>query len=335
MNDRYWLRTMLAVSVSVVLVLVLVILTERRGSDSHQEGPVALRELFGGLTIEDLTRLDVIGYQGEFTISGPFVRELSAGDSRPLINASGASVVPARADRVSGFAEQLMSTEHMRLITANASRHEELGVREFDGPESLRPDEFVLNLWSDDGIQTVYLGVSSTVEVVYLRSAESDSVYAAADTVSRALSLHVDWFVDHRLLQGQVSRTDVESVRFSGLVDARIDRLDSGFTAEYEPGGAAEAAAATSVSRLLSLEGSGFLSEPVGADEPVMRADIVLDNSDTLVVLFGTEQEDGYPVTVLWPDRYTGIAPDYRNGIMVFDHLIDELLLSLSSLQPS
>jgi hypothetical protein len=286
--------------------------------------------------VEDLTRIDIIGYQGEYALSGSFVRDPSTTDIRPVIHGSGASAVPARSDRVSGFAEALLSTDDMRLVTTSASRHEELGVRQVSGPESLRPDEFVLNLWSDDGSSsTVYLGVSSNVEVVYLRRAHSDSVYATADTFSRALSLNLDWFVDFRLLQGQVRRSDVESVRFSGLVEAQIVRLDSGFTADYEPGGAAEAAAATSVSRLLSLEGSGFLAETVGVDEVIMRADVVLENTDTLVVLFGAEQEEGYPVTVLWPHRDTGIATEYRQGVMVFDHLIDELILSLSTLQPS
>ncbi|MFP4509035.1 MAG: DUF4340 domain-containing protein [Spirochaetaceae bacterium] len=335
MNDRYWLRTMLAVSVAVILILLLVYLMDRRGSDTQQEGSVALLELFRGLTVEELTRIDIIGYEGEFSISGSFVRNPSEDALRPLINGSGVSDAPARADRVSVFVEELMSTEDMRLVTENTARHGELGVQEVNGPESLQPFEYVINLWSDDESHTVYLGISSTVEVVYLRSAESDSVYAAADTFSRALSLHLDWFVDHRLLQGRVRRSDVESIRFSGLADAQIDRLDGGFTADYEPGAAAEAAAATSVSRLLSLEGAAFLSEPVNADDAVMRAEIMLQDSDMLVVLIGNEREDGYPVTVVWPQDHEDTAPQYMNGIMVFDHLIEELLLSLASLQPS
>lgn len=333
MNDRYWVRTLIAVTVFLVLVFVLVVVSEGN-EDLGSPGLAEVSfDVFGDISESNVTRIDVIGYQGEFSIFlSPASETTHEGGGGSRVGFHEADSAPARNDRVSGFVETVLSTEDVRLVTTNPGRHEELGVAQVEGPDALQPGEYILNIWARDQMHTLFVGVSGTVDVVYLRGHASDAVYATADTVSLALSRHIDWFVDYRLFQGLITRNEIGDIRFSGLVDVGVHRLDRGFTSDSNRSGV-EAAAATTVSRLLSLEGEGFLSEPVHPEDTFMRADVRMQDGETVLrVLFGHQEENGYPVSVIWPDSMNPHESEFTHGVVVFEHLIDEFLLALSSL---
>lgn len=334
MSDKYWLRTIIAVSISLALLFVLFVLTDSTADLGRDDDSAVERDLFQGLEAEDVTRIDVIGYHGAFTIFLADVQPDTAANQTPRVGRDGTPGAPARTDRVLGFTESFLSTYDARTVTLNEGRHEELGVGHVDVTDSLNQGEYIIRLWSGDESHRVYVGVSAAMDVLYLRGEGSTTVYATADSLSRILSQGMDWFVDYRLFRGAVSRSEIRSVRFTGLIEAEIERLERGFTTtETERGGAAEAAAATAVSRLLSLEGGSFLLEPVREEDAIMRIDIYLETSGRpLSVHVGPERERGYPASLMWPASVPGEFHEMSEGVLVFDHLVDELLLALSSL---
>ncbi len=334
MSDKYWLRTIIAVSLTLALLSALFVLSDSTADPGSDEDSAVVRDLFRGLEAYDVTRIDVIGYHGAFTIFAADVESETVANQIPRVGRDGTPDAPARSDRVLGFTETLLSTHDARTVTLNEARHEELGVGHVDVTDSLNQGEYIIRLWSGDEGHRVYVGVSAAMEVLYLRGEGSPTVYATADGLSRILSQGMDWFVDYRLFRGAVSRSEIRSVRFTGLIEAEIERLERGFTTtETERGGAAEAAAATAVSRLLSLEGGSFLLEPVRAEDAIIRIDIDLETfGRSLTVHIGPERERGYPASLVWPASPPPEAREMREGVLVFDHLIDELLLALSSL---